>query len=33
MVKYYSEEIQYSSVRFFNVKFRGVHIEVEIPNN
>lgn len=33
IVKYYSEEIQFSSVRFFNVKFRGVHIEVEIPNN
>ena len=26
-------DIQYSSVRFYNVKFRGVHIEVEIPNN
>lgn len=33
IVKYYSEETQFSSVRFFNVKFRGVHIEVEIPNN
>jgi len=33
IINYYSEEIQFSSVRFFNVKFRGVHIEVEIPNN
>lgn len=29
----YNEDYRYSSVRFFNVKFRGVHIEVEIPNN
>lgn len=28
----YSHEIKYSSLRFFKVKFRGVHIEVEIPN-
>lgn len=28
----YNEDYRYSSVRFFNVKFRGVHIEVEIPN-
>lgn len=28
----YHNDIQYSSLRFFNVKFRGVHIEVEIPN-
>ncbi|THV57512.1 hypothetical protein [Chryseobacterium candidae] len=29
----YNEDYKYSSIRFFNVKFRGVHIEVEIPNN
>ena len=29
----YNEDHRYTSVRFFNVKFRGVHIEVEIPNN
>lgn len=29
----YNEDYRYSSLRFFNVKFRGVHIEVEIPNN
>lgn len=28
----YSNDIQYSSIRFFKVRFRGVHIEVEIPN-
>lgn len=33
LINYYSEETQFSSVRFFNVKFRGVHIEVEIPNS
>ncbi len=31
-VKYYSEETRFSSIRFYNVKFKGVHIEVEIPN-
>ncbi|UXD71088.1 ATP-binding protein [Sphingobacterium faecium] len=31
--KRYNEDYRYSSLRFFNVKFRGVHIEVEIPNN
>jgi len=31
-IDYYSEETQFSSIRFFNVKFKGVHIEVEIPN-
>lgn len=31
-IEYYSEETRYSSIRFYNVKFRGVHIEVEIPN-
>jgi hypothetical protein len=29
----YNEDYRYSSLRFFNVKFKGVHIEVEIPNN
>lgn len=29
----YSVDIKFSSLRFFLVKFRGVHIEVEIPNN
>lgn len=29
----YNEDHKFSSIRFFNVKFRGVHIEVEIPNN
>lgn len=29
----YNDDYKYSSIRFFNVKFRGVHIEVEIPNN
>ena len=29
----YSADIKYSSLRFFKVKFRGVHIEVEIPNS
>lgn len=28
----YSSDIKFSSIRFFPVKFRGVHIEVEIPN-
>ena len=28
----YSSDIKYSSIRFYKVKFRGVHIEVEIPN-
>ncbi|GAB3417276.1 hypothetical protein [Niabella aquatica] len=28
----YNNDFKYSSLRFFNVKFRGVHIEVEIPN-
>lgn len=31
-LKYYSEETKYSSIRFFKVRFKGVHIEVEIPN-
>lgn len=28
----YNEDTRFSSIRFFEVKFRGVHIEVEIPN-
>jgi len=28
----YKEDYRYSSIRFYNVKFKGVHIEVEIPN-
>ncbi|MCT3648021.1 hypothetical protein HZQ44_07520 [Elizabethkingia anophelis] len=31
-IKYYSEETKFSSIRFYSVKFKGVHIEVEIPN-
>lgn len=33
IINYYSVETKFSSVRFFNVKFKGVHIEVEIPNS
>lgn len=32
ITKRYTDDVKYSSVRFFNVRFRGVHIEVEIPN-
>lgn len=28
----YNNDFRYSSIRFYNVRFRGVHIEVEIPN-
>lgn len=28
----YHEDTQYSSIRLFEVKFKGVHVEVEIPN-
>lgn len=28
----YNNDFRYSSIRFYNVKFKGVHIEVEIPN-
>lgn len=28
----YNQDYRYSSLRFFSVKFKGVHIEVEIPN-
>ena len=27
----YNNDFKYSSIRFYNVKFKGVHIEVEIP--
>ncbi len=30
--KKYSEDTRFSAIRIFEVKFRGVHIEVEIPN-
>ena len=29
----FNNDIKFSSIRFYQVKFRGVHIEVEIPNN
>ncbi len=28
----YNNDFKYSSIRFYNVKFKGIHIEVEIPN-
>jgi len=28
----YNTDYKYSSIRFYNVRFKGVHIEVEIPN-
>jgi hypothetical protein len=31
--KKYSEDTRFSAIRLFEVKFRGVHIEVEIPNS
>lgn len=31
-IEKYHSDIKYSSLRFYKVKFRGVHIEVEIPN-
>ena len=27
----HSEDIQYSSIRFYKIQFNGVHIEAEIP--
>ncbi|MNY48674.1 hypothetical protein D3C86_1840250 [compost metagenome] len=27
----YNNDFKYSSIRFYNVKFKGVHVEVEIP--
>lgn len=32
VISNYSKDVKYSSVRFYPVKFKGVHIEVEIPN-
>jgi len=29
----YNNDYQYSSIRFYSVRFRGVHIEVEIPRD
>lgn len=31
-IEKYNSDIKYSSIRLFKVRFRGVHIEVEIPN-
>jgi hypothetical protein len=31
-IEKYNSDIKYSSIRFFKVRFRGVHVEVEIPN-
>ena len=31
-IEKYNSDIKFSSLRFYKVKFRGVHIEVEIPN-
>lgn len=31
ILKKYSDDIRFSSIRTFNVRFKGVHIEVEIP--
>jgi hypothetical protein len=30
-IKKYSEDVKFSAIRTFNVRFKGVHIEVEIP--
>lgn len=32
VISNYSKDVKFSSVRFYPVKFKGVHIEVEIPN-
>jgi hypothetical protein len=31
-IEKYNNDIKFSSIRFYEVKFKGVHIEVEIPN-
>jgi hypothetical protein len=31
--KKYSEDTRFSALRIFEVRFKGVHIEVEIPNS
>lgn len=33
IINKYHNDIKYSSIRLYEVKFRGVHIEVEIPNH
>ena len=30
-LKKYSEDVKFSAIRTYNVRFKGVHIEVEIP--
>ena len=30
-LKKYSDDIRFSAIRTFNVRFKGVHVEVEIP--
>lgn len=30
-LKKYSDDVKFSAIRTFNVRFKGVHIEVEIP--
>jgi len=32
-IEKYNNDIKFSSIRFYGVKFKGVHIEVEIPNS
>lgn len=32
-IEKYNNDIKFSSIRFYEVKFKGVHIEVEIPNS
>lgn len=29
----YNNDVKFSSIRFYEIKFKGVHIEVEIPNS
>lgn len=33
IINNYVEDVKFSSIRFFSTKFKGVHIEFEIPNN
>ena len=30
-LKKYSDDVRFSAIRTFNVRFKGVHVEVEIP--
>jgi len=32
-IEKYNNDIKFSSIRFYEVKFKGVHIEIEIPNS